>query len=106
MTPLVVDVVRRLRRAPVPYLLAVAMASNVGSVATITGNPQNMIIGSLSHMPYGGFFAALAPVAATGLALVFLLVALLHPREFLVGDRLSSPRRWWRCSSSVSRSPR
>ena len=42
MTPLVLDVTLRLKRNPVPYLLAVALASNVGSVATITGNPQNM----------------------------------------------------------------
>ena len=47
MTPLVLDIVRRLKRNPIPYLLAIAMASNVGSVATITGNPQNMIIGEL-----------------------------------------------------------
>lgn len=40
MTPLVVDLVTRLKRNPVPYLLAVAMASNAGSVATITGNQQ------------------------------------------------------------------
>jgi di/tricarboxylate transporter len=40
LTPLVVDLVRSLRRNPVPYLLAVAMASNIGSTATITGNPQ------------------------------------------------------------------
>ena len=38
-----------LRRNPVPYLLAVAMASNIGSAATITGNPQNMMIGSFSR---------------------------------------------------------
>ena len=51
LTPLVLDLVARLERDPVPYLLAVAMASNVGSVATITGNPQNMIIGILSQHP-------------------------------------------------------
>ena len=50
MTPLVLDVTLRLKRNPVPYLLAVALASNVGSVATITGNPQNMIGGSLSRI--------------------------------------------------------
>ena len=55
MTPLVLDLVARLKRPPIPYLLAVAMASNVGSVATITGNPQNMIIGSFSRIPYGAF---------------------------------------------------
>ena len=43
------------------------MASNIGSAATITGNPQNIMIGSFSHIPYGDFAAALAPVAAAGL---------------------------------------
>jgi Na+/H+ antiporter NhaD/arsenite permease-like protein len=93
MTPLVIEVVRRLRRPPVPYLLAVAMASNVGSVATITGNPQNMIIGSLSKIPYGSFAAALSPVALAGLLLTFLLIALLHPGEFFTRARLSAERR-------------
>ena len=63
MTPLVLDVVTRLKRDPIPYLLAIAMASNVGSTATITGNPQNMIIGSLSHIPYGTFVKALSTAA-------------------------------------------
>jgi Na+/H+ antiporter NhaD/arsenite permease-like protein len=58
MTPLVADVVRRLQRNPVPYLLAVAMAANIGSAATITGNPQNILIGGFSHIPYGAFAAA------------------------------------------------
>ena len=52
LAPLVVDLTLALRRNPVPYLLAVAMASNIGSVATITGNPQNMMIGSFSGIPY------------------------------------------------------
>lgn len=88
MTPLVLDLVKRLKRDPVPYVLAVPMASNVGSVATITGNPQNMIIGSLSHIPYGAFAAALAPVAVVGLAATIALIALVHRREFLTRERL------------------
>src|SRR5712671_1725224 len=63
LTPLVLDLVTQLRRNPVPYLLGIAMASNIGSTATITGNPQNMIIGSLSHLPYSTFAAALSPIA-------------------------------------------
>jgi Na+/H+ antiporter NhaD/arsenite permease-like protein len=82
MTPLVVDIARRLRRDPMPYLLAVAMASNIGSAATITGNPQNILIGSFSRLPYGRFAAALSPVAATGLVLTFLLIWVMHRREF------------------------
>src|SRR5437660_5391628 len=82
MTPLVLDVALRLRRNPVPYLLAVAMAANIGSAATITGNPQNILIGSFSQLPYAAFAAQLAPVAAAGLVLTMLLIALCYPSEF------------------------
>ena len=89
MTPLVVELVTRLKRDPVPYLLGVAMASNAGSVATITGNPQNMIIGSLSHIPYVTFAGTLAPVAAVSLVMTFVLLVAFHPAEFLRGERLA-----------------
>jgi Na+/H+ antiporter NhaD/arsenite permease-like protein len=89
MTPLVLDLVLKLRRNPIPYLLAIAMASNIGSVATITGNPQNVIIGSLSHVPYGTFVATLAPVAAVGLVIAALLIALVYRREFFTRERLA-----------------
>jgi len=82
MTPLVLDLTLRLRRNPVPYLMSVAMASNAGSVATITGNPQNMIIGSLSRVPYSTFASTLAPIAIASLAVTFLLIALIYRSEF------------------------
>lgn len=88
LTPLVIEIVRRLERKPVPYLLALAMGSNIGSVATITGNPQNMMIGSLSHIAYGTFATALVPVAAAGLAVTPLLVVLFHREEFGGAARL------------------
>ena len=67
------------------------MASNVGSTATITGNPQNMIIGSLSQIPYGNFAAALSPVAAAGLVLTVLLIAAIYRDEFLGRAGLAQP---------------
>jgi len=82
LTPLVLDVVGRLKRNPLPYLLAIAMSSNIGSVATITGNPQNIIIGTLSGIPYSTFTASLAPVAAFGLIVTWLLIAAVYRREF------------------------
>jgi Na+/H+ antiporter NhaD/arsenite permease-like protein len=82
MAPLVIEVTRSLRRDPIPYLLTVAMASNVGSTATITGNPQNMIVGAVSRIPYTTFAATLTPVAAVGLLFVILLVAALWWDEF------------------------
>src|SRR6202051_1223961 len=83
LTPLVLDITRRLGRKPVPYLLAVAMASNIGSVATITGNPQNMMIGSFSSIPYRHFLAVLAPVAAVGLILSVLVIYIAFRGEFV-----------------------
>jgi Na+/H+ antiporter NhaD/arsenite permease-like protein len=82
LTPLVLEITERLRRNPIPYLLAVAMASNVGSVATITGNPQNMMIGSFSHIGYRAFAAALAPVAVIGLGITVAVIALVYRAEF------------------------
>jgi Na+/H+ antiporter NhaD/arsenite permease-like protein len=88
MTLPVLDIAKRFERDPTAYLLAVPMASNAGSVATITGNPQNMIIGSIAHIPYGTFAAALFPIAAAALVLTTLLIALLNPGEFLTRERL------------------
>jgi Na+/H+ antiporter NhaD/arsenite permease-like protein len=78
LTPLVLDLTRRLKRPPIPYLVGLATASNVGSVATITGNPQNIIIASLSHISYLRFAARLAPVAAVGLVLTYVVVSFVY----------------------------
>jgi Na+/H+ antiporter NhaD/arsenite permease-like protein len=74
LTPLVLDVTRRMRRAPLPYLLALATASNIGSVATITGNPQNILIASVSHISYVEFLLHLGPVALMGLVADFFIL--------------------------------
>lgn len=74
--PVVLRLARRMRRDPVPYLVALATAANAGSVATMTGNPQNMIIGALSGLSYASFAARLAPVAVFGLVVVYAAVAL------------------------------
>ncbi len=71
LTPLVVAVIVRGGLPLPPYLLALAMSANVGSVATLVGNPQNMIIGHMSHIPFLRFSSALLPVAAVGLAIVY-----------------------------------
>lgn len=90
LTPLILHLCQRLRLRPIPYLVGLATASNIGSVATITGNPQNIIIGSLSRISYLRFSARLAPVALIGLVLNFLVVTLIY-RKMLTGgsERLS-----------------
>lgn len=74
MVPFALTAARRLGLKPLPYLLAVATASNIGSVATITGNPQNMLIGSYSGLSYRTFLAHLGPVALIGLVLDWLII--------------------------------
>lgn len=81
MAPIVLDLVRRLRLPPVPYLIALATAANVGSVATLTGNPQNMLVGSFSGITYRAFLLREAPVAVIGLALVFAVIWLVYRRR-------------------------
>ena len=81
MAPIVLDLVRRLRLPPVPYLIALATAANVGSVATLTGNPQNMLVGSFSGISYRAFLLREAPVGLIGLALVFGVIWLAYRRR-------------------------
>lgn len=71
LTPLVVAVMVRGKVPLLPYLLALAMSANLGSAATLVGNPQNMIIGHLSKIPFLRFSVALAPVAVAGLVIQY-----------------------------------
>ena len=81
MVPFTLKVSRRMGLQPLPYLLAVATASNIGSVATITGNPQNMLIGSYSGMRYSRFLFHLAPVALVGLLVDWVILWFIYTRH-------------------------
>src|SRR5262245_399164 len=74
IAPVLADACVRRGLDPVPYLLALACAANIGSAATLIGNPQNMLIGSVLRLPFGGYFLeAIVPVALGLLALWALL---------------------------------
>ena len=81
MVPFVLSITRRMKLQPLPYLLAVATSSNIGSVATITGNPQNMLIGSFSGIHYRDFLVHLGPVALIGLVLDWAVLHWVHMRK-------------------------
>lgn len=74
-TPLVVQLVRDARLRPLPFLLALAFGANAGSLATPTGNPQNMIIGTISGLSYAHFTLALALPALVALGVVVAVLA-------------------------------
>lgn len=90
-TPLLVPALRALGLRPLPFLLALAFAANVGSALTITGNPQNMLIGVSSGIHYGTFAAALALPALGGLVIVYAVIALAFRRDLAVTPTASPP---------------
>jgi len=75
LTPLVVAVIVRGRLPLLPYLMALATSANTGSVATLVGNPQCMIIGQMSRMSFGRYALSLTPVAAVCLAINYAVLA-------------------------------
>lgn len=83
-TPLTLSLTQALKLNPIPYLLAIAGATNSGSVATISGNPQNILIGSFSQIGYLDFAKALTPVALVGLVVQIGLLWLLYPEVRLL----------------------
>lgn len=78
-TPLTLGLTRTLGLNPVPYLLAIAGATNLGSLATLSGNPQNILVGSFSGIGYLDFARALTPIAIATLGLQVGLLTLLYP---------------------------
>ena len=81
LTPVVLRVVLRVGLPPAPYLIGIAVASNLGSACTVIGNPQNALIGVRSGIPFLDFARALWPVSVAGLAVAGGLVAWIYRRE-------------------------
>jgi Na+/H+ antiporter NhaD/arsenite permease-like protein len=81
-TPIVLNITTVLKRNPIPYLMALATAANVGSAATIIGNPQNILIGTASEIPFTDFALALAPVSIVGIVIIWLVISYIYKKEF------------------------
>ncbi|MDC0715999.1 SLC13 family permease [Nannocystis bainbridge] len=84
LTPLVVVACQKARLPLGPYLIATATSANLGSAATLVGNPQNMIVGGLSGLSFTAFSVLAAPVAALALAINTGLLLLYYRRA--LGD--------------------
>jgi Na+/H+ antiporter NhaD/arsenite permease-like protein len=75
MAPVLADACARRGLNPVPFLLALACAANVGSAATLVGNPQNILVGQALALPFAGYLADAALPVALGLALTWGVIA-------------------------------
>jgi Na+/H+ antiporter NhaD/arsenite permease-like protein len=88
--PLVVRAIRRHELPPLPFLLALATGANTGSVATLVGNPQNMLCGLLGELDYRSHLLLMGPVAVIALGLNHALLAWVFRSE-LGSARLVPP---------------
>jgi len=80
-TPIVLRLTRKTNLNPVPYLIALATSSNIGSVMTIIGNPQNMLIGLYSKIPFLEFLKILAPITIIGLIVNFFIIRAIYKKD-------------------------
>ena len=91
-TPIILEMTAQLGANPMPYLLALATSSNVGSVMTVTGNPQNMLIGIASKIPYLSFLGALFPVALIGFGVCIAVIWFVYRKEMGADAFRARPR--------------
>jgi Na+/H+ antiporter NhaD/arsenite permease-like protein len=109
-TPIVLTITERLELPAVPYLVALAFSANIGSAMSITGNPQNALIGVSAHFSFLDFLGHLAPVSLVGLLLLIAVFALVFRRQVFgplparpSGLRVDlDPRLLWKCGLSAS----
>lgn len=75
MTPVLVETCARRDLDPKPFLIGLACAANIGSAATLIGNPQNMLIGQALGLSFGGYSRLAGPPSALGLAAAWGVIA-------------------------------
>ena len=80
LTPVVLRIALRRGLPPVPVLVGLACAANIGSAATLIGNPQNMLIGSVLALPFAAYLHAALPPVVLSLALLWAWLAWRLPR--------------------------
>ena len=81
VTPVLLSALGPLRLRPNAYLIGLAMGANVGSVLSVTGNPQNMLVGIWSRATFGAFLVHMLPVALGGLAITYSYLRWVYRRE-------------------------
>ncbi len=94
LTPIVTAACLYARRNPIPFLIATACAANIGSAATIIGNPQNMLIGARSGIGFLHFVVKLAPPSLIGLGVCVIVIRLAFAKDFYkipLSEKLSIP---------------
>lgn len=85
-TPIIIRTCRLLKSNPVPFLVAEAMAANIGSVATAVGNPQNAYIATKAGISFVDFSARLVPVSVVCMLVAIAILYLVYRKEIDKGN--------------------
>ena len=73
---------------PVPFLIGLAISSNIGSASTIIGNPQNMLIGQMGHLDFGEFLYWCLPPSLVSMAGSYGIIRILYGDGFFNPEKL------------------
>ncbi|NLK62711.1 MAG: hypothetical protein GX287_04575, partial [Fusobacteria bacterium] len=82
-TPIMILMIKKREIPPLPFLLALATSTNIGGAISFTGNPQNMIIGTMSNIPYFKFFILMLPIGITCLYVNYLLLMKMYKNSLV-----------------------
>lgn len=91
-TPVIIMICRSSGISSLPFLIAEILSSNVGSAMSITGNPQNMLVGINSGISYGRFLLHLLPVSLIGMGVIIWLIRIFYPKYFKNGTQIAYKR--------------
>lgn len=90
MAPLLVDACMHRKLDPIPFLLGLACAANIGSAATLIGNPQNMLIGQTLHLPFAAYAIEAATPVLIGLVLTWVVIVMSVRGQWLLAEGTAS----------------
>lgn len=93
-TPVVLMICRKGQCNPLPHLIGLATASNIGSAATLLGNPQNILITSLSGLPFFSYCVVAGPMALLGLAITYLILLFVYKNDLqgVISDAVTTEK--------------
>jgi Na+/H+ antiporter NhaD/arsenite permease-like protein len=102
--PLIVLIARSLKVSPVPFLLSAALLADTGGVATLVGDPPNIMIGSAADIDFNTFFIHMGPIVLVAWLLVLFMQRWIFKKELAVRpaapdfskqEKLADPRTWY-----------
>jgi len=105
-TPIVIEACAKRRLDPVPFCLAIALSSNVGSALTLVGNPQNMLIGQTLHLSFSKYLWDASVPVVLGLFCVWGVIAFLWRkkifRQTLIPSLEAIPFNAWQTTKGLT----